>query len=309
MEASVSGLPALLSLDGRALAIGAAFSPKRASSAELFGAADASLRQNVINPSSIHLLTVGESASRSASDWRPILDKAIEKQSFSLAFQKVHGFSEDHFEVFCRIDDRGALVSAAAFWPLLERFGLHHEMDKLIVQRTLNYLTRNPELHLSVNLTPASALLDVFVDWLTEKLSEIAPSIRSRLTIELRESLFQHFDDLNEKLLAPLASLEVPVGVDRFGFSSEVLSRLHHIDLVYVKLDRRFIRGIDAGKDDRFYLRTLESICRAGDTRMIVEGVERAEQVALLEELELTHMQGFYFDLPKNEYEFEMGMK
>lgn len=310
LREEVEAMPSMVCVQDKQLELGGAFTSGRVNCSELFSAADTSLRQNVINSPRLSVTSLGSAdMSRSARDWRPVLETAVDKQNFSLVFQSVNGFSSSHFEVFCRIDEDGSLVSAAAFWPLLERFGLHFSMDKLILNRTLDYLNRFPDVCLCVNLTPASAIFGDFVSWLIPRLAEESGDVLRRLTLELRESLFVHYDRLNEILLSPLKIMGVAVGVDRFGFSSEVLSRLQKLELAYVKLDRRFIRSIDERKEDRFYLRTLESICRASDTQIIVEGVERSSQVAVLEELGLLYQQGFYFGLPKNEHEFELGMK
>ena len=139
--------------------------------------------------------------------------------------------------------------------------------------------------------------------------ADAPPELRARLTLEFRESLFSHYDSLNLGLLSGLRKLGVSIGVDHFGLSSEVLSRLHELRLDYVKVDRRFIRNLDKEQGDRFYLRTLESACRSSDTQIIVEGVERQSQLEVLESLGFRNLQGFYFGTPKNEHEFELGMR
>lgn len=310
LQQEIRSLPSVVNINDFQLAIGGAHTSSRTQGVELLIAADSSLRKNSVNEQSLEvaLLDTEESA-RAASDWQPLLQQTISEDNFSLAFQKVAGYSELHYEIFCRIEDEGNLVSAAAFWPLLERFGLHHEMDKLILNRTLALLKRYPDIHLSVNLTPASAVFPDFISWLVHRFGGESNQVLQRLTIELRESLFTHYDKLKVLLLNPLNDLGVSVGVDRFGFSSEVISRLPDLHLAYVKLDRRFIRSIDERKEDRFYLRTLESICRGAETPMIVEGVERQSQKSVLDALNLSYQQGFYFGQPQSEQEFEIGMR
>ena len=309
LKNEIAALPSLVGSGEGALAVGAAFTPMRSDAVALYSGADESLRKQSVNDQDFDVVDLGDGVqSRTASEWREVLELATEKALFSLVFQRSIGTEKPSFEVFCRLRNGQELHSAAAFWPLLERFHLHQAMDKLILTRALRLLELHPQLTLSVNVTPASIVDADFSSWLLEMLRGIQSETLVRLTLELRESVFSHYETLNSILLAPLQSLGVLVGVDRFGLSSDVLSKLHQMDLSYVKLDRRFIRDIDQSKDDRFYLKTLQSVCRGAETRLIVEGVERSAQAEILNELGFAYQQGFYYGQPHDEEEFAVGI-
>ena len=118
----------------------------------------------------------------------------------------------------------------------------------------------------------------------------------SRLEIEVTE--FAVLDDMQQtsKILRTLAQSGVRISLDDFGTGFSSLSYLHQLPLDKVKIDRSFLESI---RDDKRALILLSGVTRmAADLglQVIVEGVEEAEQLEILQrEVHLDQVQGYLF--------------
>jgi EAL domain-containing protein (putative c-di-GMP-specific phosphodiesterase class I) len=83
------------------------------------------------------------------------------------------------------------------------------------------------------------------------------------------------------------------VAVDDFGTGYASLAYLISLPLDVIKIDRRLVCDIVGGARDRIVLRALIQLARELDLKVIVEGVESTNQLALLVEWGCDCYQGF----------------
>jgi len=123
------------------------------------------------------------------------------------------------------------------------------------------------------------------------------PTVRLQLEL-LEESLNNAVCEL-DALLEWLAEQGVLIAIDDFGTGYSSLSRLHDLAINTIKVDRSFIRRIDAtSKPSNHLLQTLVAISHDLQMSLTAEGIETQAQRQWLLDRGVDHGQGFLFSEP-----------
>jgi EAL domain-containing protein (putative c-di-GMP-specific phosphodiesterase class I) len=147
-------------------------------------------------------------------------------------------------------------------------------------------------LSLSVNLLPADICRDGYDQWLLDEI-EAAGIDPGRLTVEITESALLVDQDLVAGRLARLREAGVSIAVDDFGTGYASLNYLTALPLDILKIDRGLVANILHGERDRIVVHALIRLARDLGLKVLVEGVESTEQLALLSEWGCDLYQGF----------------
>lgn len=163
------------------------------------------------------------------------------------------------------------------------------------------------QLVLSVNVSPLQFRQPDFVDQVAAIL-QASGADPHRLKLELTETML--LDDA-EKAIAKMAALKargVGFALDDFGTGYSSLSYLQRLPIDQLKIDRTFVRDIPASKGDAAITRTIISLAQSMGLAAVAEGVESAEQFALLAELGCDGYQGYLFGRPVPAAQFEAAL-
>ncbi|HLZ37011.1 MAG TPA: EAL domain-containing protein [Mycobacteriales bacterium] len=99
--------------------------------------------------------------------------------------------------------------------------------------------------------------------------------------------------------IAALRRLGVRLAVDDFGTGYSSLSYLKRLPVDAVKVDRSFVDGVANDPDNCAIVVAVAGMARALRLSALAEGVETAEQLAVLRGLGVELAQGFYFSMPQ----------
>ncbi|WP_233838138.1 EAL domain-containing protein [Paraburkholderia sp. ZP32-5] len=152
-------------------------------------------------------------------------------------------------------------------------------------------------LSLAINLPAA----EIARPGLASKLSALccSRSVRtSRLQIELTES---SDPGSIEKLASAVESLKksgISVAIDDFGAGCWSLAILHRLGVDTLKLDRKFMCGIQDNANSKVVVESLIELGQRLGKRVVIEGIETAEQFAWLKTIEQIECQGYYISAP-----------
>jgi len=102
----------------------------------------------------------------------------------------------------------------------------------------------------------------------------------------------------NPKLLQ-LKALGLRLSIDDFGTGYSSLGRLHRFPIDELKIDRSFISQIGTEQEMEI-TETIVTLAQKLDVDVTAEGIETAEQLALLRELGCGSGQGYFFSQPLN---------
>ncbi len=118
-----------------------------------------------------------------------------------------------------------------------------------------------------------------------------------RLRIEVLEDQLADTAEISVEV-EPLVAAGVTFAVDDFGTGFSSLAYLKRLPIGVVKIDRSFIRTICDDDADASIVKAVLDACRATGRTSVAEGVETAEQLALLRTLRCDLIQGALVTMP-----------
>jgi diguanylate cyclase (GGDEF)-like protein/PAS domain S-box-containing protein len=118
------------------------------------------------------------------------------------------------------------------------------------------------------------------------------------LELELTESLLLSNVELIFSVLRELREMGLRLSIDDFGTGYSSLSYLKQFRVNKLKIDRSFIRDLAFDSDDAAITAAIIGMAKSLNLKVIAEGVETKEQMAILRELQCDEIQGYYFSKP-----------
>ena len=119
----------------------------------------------------------------------------------------------------------------------------------------------------------------------------------SKLVLEVTESVILDDSERGLTVLAKLRQLGVEIAIDDFGTGYASLSYLRHFPASALKIDRSFIATLNDARTHAIVTAAIDLAHALGLTA-IAEGIETAEQLAILCALGCDLGQGYFFARP-----------
>ena len=199
-------------------------------------------------------------------------------------------------------DPAGNTIPPAQFIPLAEDTGLIVPIGKWVLETACAQLKRwhdagHGELTLSVNVASRQFRDLMFPDTVSRAIasSGIPPQA---LELEITESILLEHSNETLRTLNDLKKIGVTLAIDDFGTGYSSLSYLKRFPIDRVKIDQSFVRDLASDNDDLAIVRAIIALARAMRLAVIAEGVETAEQLALLRHEDCHEYQGYLFAHP-----------
>jgi Amt family ammonium transporter len=194
--------------------------------------------------------------------------------------------------------ERG-LIQPGEFIPLAEETGLIVPVGRWVLERACMDARALPApAILAVNLSGRQLMQPELIEQVKHALSQSGLEPR-RLRLELTESMLIESGAAAMDRLEELRRLEVSLCIDDFGTGYSSLSYLHQLPIDGLKIDLSFTKAMAT---DLRKIKIVESILLLGKglgIEVVAEGVETAEQAALLRSLGCQRAQGYLFSRPK----------
>jgi EAL domain-containing protein (putative c-di-GMP-specific phosphodiesterase class I) len=149
-------------------------------------------------------------------------------------------------------------------------------------------------MRVAVNLAPSQFRLANLVEQIRKAL-EAAQLDAQYLEVELTESAVMSDAEESIIILEAISRMGVLVSVDDFGTGYSSMSYLRRFPIDKLKIDRCFVTEMTRRPEDASIVRAIISLAHSLHLKVIAEGVETPEQLALLTELGCDQYQGFYF--------------
>lgn len=194
-------------------------------------------------------------------------------------------------------------VSPAHFIPLAEETGLIKPLGRWVIREACRQLkvwqeeTGNGEFSLSVNVSSAQFGAPNFIAEVRDMIdgSGIAAGT---LKLELTESMLVENVEGVVKLMQELDRSGIRFSLDDFGTGYSMLSYLTALPLDELKIDQSFVRDIGTDPNHVAVVRTIINMGHALGLHIIAEGVEREDELAVLEQNGCHAYQGYLFSRP-----------
>ena len=174
--------------------------------------------------------------------------------------------------------------------------GLAERLSRLVQRKALRCAAvwEGPlkGLGLSINVLPADICRDGYDRWLLEEIQAVGID-PGRVTAEITESALLSDQEAVAERLGRLRKAGVRIAVDDFGTGYANLAYLTSLPLDAIKIDRGLVADIVGGERDRIVVKAMIHLARELDLKIVVEGVETTDQLALLADWGCDLYQGF----------------
>ncbi len=237
------------------------------------------------------------------------LRRAIDRQELLIHYQPIVSLKTGRligFEALLRwMHSNCELISSPAeFIPVAEETGLIVPIGRWVLREACRQMSAwqaeisDPlQLSISVNLSRKQLAQPNLIDEINETLAGTALDARC-LKLEITESMVMENAESAIDTLSQLRDLSVQSHMDDFGTGYSSLSTLHRFPIDVLKIDRSFIAGMGVNGKNSAVARTIVALAHNLGMEVIAEGVETAQQMEQLRELNCEYGQGYFFSKP-----------
>ncbi len=120
----------------------------------------------------------------------------------------------------------------------------------------------------------------------------------SQISFELTESVLAPENTNHLEVLTQLKSAGCLISLDDFGTGYSSLSYLRRFPVDVLKLDKSFIDEIHTNSGDEALVKSIIQMSQVLGIKVVAEGVELQQQLAVLKEAGCDFIQGYYFSKP-----------
>lgn len=235
------------------------------------------------------------------------------------------GMAEHHFEVFyqptyylegTRLHGAEALlrlkdpdlgfIPPDEFIPVAERIGLIDEIGDFVLHEVCAFLKSGiPEEKgmecINVNLSMIQCMQREFVLHILSLVDSYGID-HSLLNFEITESVASKDYKTLSGVIKELRNSGFRFSMDDYGTGYSNMQSLFELDFDVVKIDKSILWGAEKDGPGLAILENSVRMIHQIGKKILVEGVETAEQVELLRPLNVEYLQGYYFSrpVPKN---------
>ncbi|WP_339527689.1 bifunctional diguanylate cyclase/phosphodiesterase [Pseudomonas mucidolens] len=243
---------------------------------------------------------------RSLADLESELRRALRRDELELHYQPRLDLDDGHIVglealVRWRHGERG-LLPPSEFVPLAEQSGLIVPLGYWVISRALRDMQDLrerglPPLHMAVNLS-----FRQFQD--RQLLSTLSRLIAERgveaqwLEFELTETAVMRRSDLVKQTMDALGRLGVRFSLDDFGTGFSSFVHLNSLPIALLKIDKSFVGGMEEREENRKLVHAMINLAHNLNLEVVAEGVETAEQLALLRLFGCDQAQGYLISKP-----------
>jgi diguanylate cyclase (GGDEF)-like protein len=214
------------------------------------------------------------------------------------------------FEALIRwITKENEFISPADFIPIAEETGYIIPIGEWVMKKALHTLAkwnRNSatKYRMGINVSMKQLVGNHFILSLKEEMDSLKiPS--EWIDIEITETIqFEENQHIIE-LLKEFRRMGVSVSIDDFGTGYSSFYYLNRLPINRVKVAKELIDNIVHDNFDYQLVHSLIKVSKIRGIKVIAEGVETADQLECLKELNCDEIQGYYFSKPMKELDIQ----
>jgi diguanylate cyclase (GGDEF)-like protein/PAS domain S-box-containing protein len=243
-----------------------------------------------------------------------------------------HGLKEDLFTVFYqpKVDiasgklvsmealvryehpEKG-LVSPAQFIPLAEQTGQIIEIGEVVLKKACEDTKRWVDAGLFTGRVAVNIAARQFeIPDLDERIMSILQKVglsALHLECEITEGTLMQNPENALRMMQRLRERGIHLALDDFGTGYSSLAYLKRFPINTLKIDKAFIDDIATSAEDRHMAQAIITIAHNLGLKVVAEGVEHENQLAILRRYKCEMLQGYLYSKPLNATRFERLLK
>jgi diguanylate cyclase (GGDEF)-like protein len=247
---------------------------------------DAASRHFVLESNLRHALANGEFE----PFYQPIMD---------MATRRVHAL-----EVLLRWrrpghEENEGLVLPDDFIPTLEENGMIVPVGEWVIRRACEQSMAWQRaglapVPLAINLSARQFMHRALVASIKNIIDEtgIDPAL---VEFEITETALMQHGEQTLEILDQINRMGMRLSIDDFGTGYSSLAYLKRFPVRKIKIDRAFIRELEASSEDRAIVAAVMALANSLQLQVVAEGVETEAQLALLRDYGCQYVQGWLF--------------
>jgi len=308
----------LFQWEGKQFSVGASIGlvlvdTRWATRSALFGAADAACYQAKSegrNRVAVYDEQVSSKSHRQGNQQHDeYIKDAIAARQVKLAMQQITSLVEtepvaSRIEVLLRmVSGDGKMMLPDTILPAAERSGMSAELDKAVIDLTLEWLEGQPHVTdrlqlCCINLSRASVADDAFLNYLIEtvKTSSIDTSI---LCFEISESALSASFGSVSILMEKLGKYGCQFAMDDFSGGMNAFVYLKKLPVNYVKINGAFVKAILEDSVHYAMVKSINEVAQTLGKQTIAQSVESESVMVKLQELGINLVQGYHVSQPE----------
>lgn len=240
---------------------------------------------------------------------------AIENREFKVYYQpKVNMLTNTMTgcEALVRWERDGSVIKPNLFISSLEKSGLIMELDCYVLEQVCRDIKKWSEKGLKcVPVSSNFSKINLSNPLFSENVIGVVNRHRidrSLLEFELTESTNHDDYEALINFLDDMGDAHITTAIDDFGIGYSSLELLKNPNVNIVKLDKKFIDNIElnnGSNNNQTLVKNIVHTCYDMKKQVVCEGVENEEQRKLLIDMNCKVIQGYLYDKPLSEEEFE----
>jgi EAL domain-containing protein (putative c-di-GMP-specific phosphodiesterase class I)/GGDEF domain-containing protein len=236
------------------------------------------------------------------SIWVKHIKSALMENRFRLVQQPVaslQGEDPNMFDVLVRmLDHQDKEVLPAEFMAAAERNDLLKNIDRWVVGASLSFAAQRKPGCLFVRLSKDSVLDVGFADWLKTQVSTGA-HVPARLCFQITETIAEQYMTAAVKQLGELKKMGFRIALERFGSGRDPAKLLGSMPLDFIKIDGALVQDLAGNFETQGVVKKLVEQAIKLKIETIAERVEDANTMAVLWQLGVQFIQGYFVNAPE----------
>ncbi len=235
-------------------------------------------------------------------DWVKQIKAALMENRFRLVQQPIASLvGEDlgMFDVLVRmLDEQGQEVLPSAFMPAAERNDLMKNIDRWVIGAAMTFCASRKPGALFVRLSQETMSDASLPAWLTGQLksARIEPA---RIVFQVREEVAAQQIKDAVALHKALRERGFRFAIEGFGLGRDAGQLLGHLKPDFVKIHGALMQGLSADQDKQARVKTMVELARGCKAVTIGERVQDANTMAVLWQLGVEFIQGYFVNAPE----------
>ena len=233
--------------------------------------------------------------------WVKHIKSALRENRVRLAQQPVASLQGDDpqmWDVLVRmIDPQGKEVLPSEFMAAAERNDLLKNIDRWVVGASLSFAAQRRPQCLFVRLSKDTARDATFVDWLDGHIRSTRAEPQ-RVCFQVTEEVAASFPQVRA-LADGLRQRGFRFALESFGSGRDPQALIESVPLDFVKIDGALVQSLARDTQLQQRVRALVEAATQRSIRTIAERVEDANTMAVLWQLGVQYIQGYFVNAPE----------
>jgi EAL domain-containing protein (putative c-di-GMP-specific phosphodiesterase class I) len=193
------------------------------------------------------------------------------------------------------------MIAPAVFIPLAEESGLILDLGEFVFRRVFEE-TKGWKKRVAVNVSALQLRSPTFMSMLTQLVAEFRVDA-TNYEIEITETALLGDDGVTRNNIIMLKQEGFTIALDDFGTGYSSLSTLQKFEVDKIKIDRSFIRNLEADNEADALIDAIIQLGRALKLNIVAEGVETEGQRDRLMASGCNMYQGYLASRPVSAFE------